>query len=104
MYDADAYRAAAQRPAIKVDGAIYTGKLISFDQALEFQARLKQGEQFGSEAKAVIQDLCRAIDLPAEIVLGLPPGAVLGALQSFFACLLGNEPSNPEPSPAPQSN
>jgi len=101
MYDADAYLSTAIAPSLKVGGVIYTGKLISFNQVLEFQARIRGEGNVGERSPEILRELCQAIDLPADILLALPPGAVLGALDHFFACLLGGLPAQQTPAPAP---
>lgn len=106
MFDADAYLATAMPPSLKVGGVVYTGKLISFSQVLEFQKRLReegaqQENSLGERAPDIIKELCSAIDLPAPVLLSLPPGAVLEALQHFFACLLGGLPAQQTPLPGP---
>lgn len=106
FFDGDAFVAAMRRPSLQVGGTRYTGKLISFQQAIDFQTRM-QAVETGTEAQVqLIQEFCQAIDIPVEALFKLPPGGVLAALQHFFACLLDGtpaEPSSPESAPPPRS-
>jgi hypothetical protein len=105
-YDGDAAVAAMRRPALKVGGQVYTGKLISLQQAVAFQQQMQTAQTGSEDQIAVIRELCQAIDIPADALFQLPPGAALQALQFLFACLLGGTPEPPsstEPQPPPRS-
>lgn len=101
VYDGDAAVEAMRRPALKVAGKTYTGKLISFQQAVAFQHRMKALENGSDDQVTMITELCMAIDIPVDALFQLPPGAVVGALQHFFACLLGGLPDQPSQARAP---
>ena len=99
-FNADAYLEAFTPPAITIGGEEYVGKLLSFDEVVEFMPlleRIDSGEASLADTRDLTRDVCTAIGIPADKVLALPPTVALEAIKGFFEC--STNPAAPSPAP-----
>lgn len=96
------------RPAIEDEnGVVYTGRLMSFEEVLPLQAKIEdlQDEKITpQQMKELVADICRAIDIPPEVVLKLPPKIMIQAVIHFFKSMFGQETSSASSSPSPPTS
>lgn len=91
MFDADAYVKSLAPPSIEIDGEVYVGKLLSFDEVAKLQERfaaLDEGTADLAEVITLAGDLCMALDLPTDKILELPVPAVMAACADFLRSLV----------------
>lgn len=86
-FNADAYLEAMESPTITIDGVEYVAKHLSFNDALRFQSRFDTGLDADS-IPVFVKELCEAVNLPADKILGLPPVVFHRVLEGFLAPLL----------------
>lgn len=90
MFDADALAEALEKPAIKIGGEVFTGRLLSAQEVAPYQARFEQmadadGVPLG-DVLDLLAEIYGKIGIPPEILDDQPPAVILGAIQDFFAC------------------
>lgn len=91
MFDADAYVKSLVPPSVKIDGEVYVGKLLGFDEVAKLQERFAALDEGATELDGVAVlagDLCRALELPSEKILALPIPAMMAACADFLRSLI----------------
>lgn len=92
VFNADELMTALEQPVLILNGVEFKAKHLSFKDAIAFQTRLQSLDVTNPDALVTFtEDLCNAIDIPAEVVLGLPPTVFGKVIESFFGYLLGTQ-------------
>ncbi len=88
MFDVDAKKEALEPPQVKVDGEIYTGRILSAPQIEPFLGRFEEveGEVSLTEVVKLLRDVYEAAGFPDHIVESIPLPLLPEALGDFFDC------------------
>jgi hypothetical protein len=104
MFDADAYRAALELPTVKMDGRVYTGRLLSHQEWMRYQPtfeRWRAGQASEAEMQVAMYGVLRAAfprnpvlwwkPDPVKKILALDPRTLEAWLEDFFKSLAGRK-------------
>ena len=95
-------------PAIEgLDGKVYKGRLLSFEEVLPLQGKLEALQSRGittDETKKIVSEICTLLGIPPEVVLQLPPKAMMQAVLHFFRSMFGESSSNGSSNKEPPTN
>jgi len=90
-FDTKAFLDACSPPTLIHEGQTYVGKVLSFQEMLPLQEefdKIQASEAGLGDIESLTSAVCDKIGIPKEIVLALPPGGVLAALQDFLESLM----------------
>lgn len=96
----DDYLKAIETPSITINGVTYETKPLSFKNAVKLQKKLETlaSDDDLENLQNVVKELCKAVELPEDLLVDLPPQVFLEVVNSFFTSLFGAV-SNKTPNP-----
>src|SRR5437762_2708642 len=95
-------------PAIEgLDGKVYKGRLLSFEEVLPLQSKLEelQAKTITPEKmRVIVTEICQLMEIPPAVVLALPPKVMVKAVVHFFKLMFGESSSNGSSNKEPPTN
>lgn len=114
MYDADERQAALEPPTLKLNGVIYTGQCLSFDEGAALRDDFEKLRTAGAD-ETIVRELAKKVfaqlgfeeRVADELMRTKPFGVVFGVLADFSGALLGvkvRADAAPTPTPTPSAS